>query len=47
MKYRIICKNKYGTYKTFGKEFKDAKHFDNWYSFVEARGNKIIETTKI
>ena len=38
----ISMKTVYNNYTVFEKEFKDDKHFDNWFNLVTRKGNKII-----
>lgn len=38
----ISMKTVYNNYTVFEKEFKDEKHFNNWFNLVTRKGNKII-----
>ena len=40
--YTISTKSVYGNYGCFVKEFKNDKHFENWYDLMVRKGHKII-----
>ena len=42
LKYAINTKSVYGTYGCTIKEFKNEKHFENWYDLMVRKGHKII-----
>lgn len=41
MEKTVSYKNQYGNYKVVTKQFKDEKHFNNWYTFMSDKGYKI------
>ena len=39
---RIDVKLSNGKYKVYEKEFKNESHFENWLTFIESRGIKVL-----
>ena len=46
MKYIIQVKLMNGSYRSYNKTFNSDFHFDNWLSFIEKRGIKVIGINK-
>lgn len=39
---KISMKSMYGNYSVIEKDFKDERHFSNWYKLMSNKGHKII-----